>query len=534
MKDALRHRGPDDWGIQTEGPCTLVNTRLSIVDLSEFGHQPMASPDENLWITYNGEVYNAPELRQELKGYPFRSSSDTEVVLAAYQRWGEDCPTRFIGQFAFAIWDVKKQALFLARDRLGVKPLYYACHKGCFYFASEIKALLVAGVPARPEERVWATYLTHGLYDHSSDTFFHGVEELPAGCRAVTGMASVFSYGRYWDIKDESKLRLSDDEVAEQLLALLQDSLRLCLRSDVPVGLNLSTGLDSNSLLCLMLRGMGVIDLERFSMPETSSAYKDEPGLEMDFWGSLPFVMRSQEAPFGGIATVAYQALHEIIQEQGCKVVLEGQGADEILAGYAYYQSVAQEERYQDGTSHLRPGCVNEDVKALAGPHPKFPRPFDNRLDNALYRDLRYTKLPRVLRMNDHLSMAHGVELREPYLDHRLVEFCFRLPERQKIRDGLGKWLLRHAMKGRLPDPVRLAPKKGDTTPQKEWLRGPLRPYVEEVLSSKEFRERGFFDVATCQKEYNRFCKGEGGNSFWIWQWINTHLWFQTFIEGKV
>lgn len=189
---------------------------------------------------------------------------------------------------------------------------------------------------------------------------------------------------------------------------------------------------------------------------------------------------------------------------------------------------------YQDGTVYLAPEPVSPDIRRLAGGGPEFPAPFADRLTNQLYRDLRHTKLPRVLRMNDHLSMAFSRELREPYLDHRLVEFVFRLPGRQKIRNGQNKYLLRHATAGRLPERVRLAGKRPVVTPQREWLRGPLRAFVAELIHSRSFAERGLFDAARVRKAYRRFCAGEGENSFFVWQWVNTELWFRRFIDEEV
>jgi asparagine synthase (glutamine-hydrolysing) len=197
-------------------------------------------------------------------------------------------------------------------------------------------------------------------------------------------------------------------------------------------------------------------------------------------------------------------------------------------------QSGAGLNTYQDSTSHLRPQCVLTDVHKLAGRQPLFSQPFRDHLANALYRDLRYTKLPRVLRMNDRLSMAFSRELREPYLDHRVVEFMFRLPGRQKIRLGQSKYLLRYAMTGRLPDSVRLAGKRGVVTPQREWLRTILRPQVEEIINSRSFSERGLFNVEEVRATYRRFCAGDGDNAFFVWQWVNTELWFRCFVDRRL
>lgn len=590
------HRGPDDRGVfcDPSGLVGLGHNRLSVIDLSAAGRQPMANQDGSVWIVFNGEVYNYVELRRELGSYPYRSRTDTEVILAAYERWGEGCVERFIGMFAFAIWDARRGRLFCARDRLGIKPFYYARLDGLFLFASEIKALLAAGVSAEPDLATWATYLTHGLYDHGSETFFSGVRALPPGHTLVLegGRETVRAY---WDVAERAAepLVLEDGDAAAQLRGLLADAVRLRLRSDVPLGVNVSGGLDSASLM-VTLDGLveGAADLQTFTASFSDPRYDEE-----EFADRVPrrhrwarhvarlapeevaeltdSVLWHQEAPFGGIATLAYHKLHGLARECGVTVLLEGQGVDEMLAGYEYFRpyhyldllesggwrelrrevcaagggagaaarraALAAARRlragegvavYQDGTPYLAPDLVAPEVRRLAGEGPEFGAPFRERLANALYRDLRYTKLPRVLRMNDRLSMAFSRELREPYLDHRLVEFVFRLPGRQKMRAGRNKFLLRHAMEGRLPDEVRLAGKRAVVTPQREWLRGALRPWVEEIVGSRSFAERGVFDAAAVRAAYRRFCAGEGENSFFVWQWVNTELWFRRFVDG--
>ena len=274
-----------------------------------------------------------------------------------------------------------------------------------------------------------------------------------------------------------------------------------------------------------------------------------------------------QEAPFGGVATLAYHRLHQSARETGVTVLLEGQGVDELLAGYSYYlphhlldllesgrrdrvraeirasgasrrRTTEQMRRLldgraqavsQDGTAHLRPLCATPAMRELAGPPPEFERPFPDRLRNVLYRDLAHTKLPRVLRMNDRLSMASSRELREPFLDHRIVEFAFRLPGCWKVRDGSSKYVLRRAMKGRLAEAARWAPKRAVVTPQREWLAGPLAGAVEEIVGSPEFAARGLFDAKEVAAELRAFREQGSPNSFHVWQWVATELWFRRF-----
>jgi len=587
------HRGPDDQGIyvNASGQVGLGHNRLSIVDLSDAGHQPMVNHNRTLWIVFNGEIYNYPELKSELRQYPYRSRTDTEIILAAYERWGESCVEHFVGMFAFALWDERTRSLFCARDRLGIKPFHYAWHNKNFFFASEIKAILAADFPAAPNRQTWSTYLNHGIYDHDTETFFAGIYALAPG-HTLKVESGDLRIRRYWDLPSlaAEPLSFSDDEAGAQLLGLLKESIRLRLRSDVPLGVNLSGGLDSSSLMVVMdsiLPEQG--EVQTFTASFSDPKYDEQDFVEQvpcrshwsrhlqrldhqKIWSMTGEALWHQEAPFGGIATLAYHHLHRLAYECGVTVLLEGQGVDEMLAGYEYFrpyhyldlleqgrwQELRQElstsgngadwqinamrtlraggglNVYQDGTAHLQTQCILPDVRELAAKPLEFPQPFDTHLANALYRDLRYTKLPRVLRMNDRLSMAFSRELREPYLDHRLVEFLFRLPGHQKIRMGQSKFLLRHAVAGQLPDCVRNTGKRGVVTPQREWLRTVLKPQVEEILRSYSFAQRGLFDVKEVQRSYARFCAGEGENAFFIWQWINAELWWRMFIDRRV
>ena len=337
-------------------------------------------------------------------------------------------------------------------------------------FASEIKALLSAGWEVKPNWNTWAAYLINGLYDHTVETFFQGVFSLEPGSTLTLedGLVQVKSY---WDIDqiEEDDSNLPDSTYCEKLIELLTDSIKLRLRSDVPVGVNLSGGLDSGSLMAILdkVRGSGV-KIEAFTATYDNPIYDEhifaeELNTNADWdvhtcilnsskvWDNLSEIMWHQEAPFGGIATVAYHNLHRIAKNRGITVLLEGQGVDEMLAGYKYFQHeyfLDQNENsqdktaynisktYQDGSSFLSPNCLSEEIINYSDGSTTFRRPFKTNLANALYRDFKFTKLPRVLRMNDHLSMAFGRELREPYLDHRIVEFLFTIPSFLKIK----KW----------------------------------------------------------------------------------------------
>ena len=327
MVAVQHHRGPDDRGIFEDKMGLVVrHNRLSIIDLSRAGHQPMSNIDGSLWIVFNGEVYNYLELRQELSDYPYRSLTDTEVILAAYERWGEHCVEHFVGMFEFAIWDIRRQRLFCARDRLGIKPFHYAWHQGCFLFSSEIKAILAAGYPPAPDWSVWATYLKHGYYDHSSETFFEGVRVLPPG-HTLTLENNRTSIRCYWNLPAlaAEPLILEDDEAAAQLMDLFKDAVRLRLRSDVPLGVNLSGGLDSACLMVTvdqLLQTNG--NLQTFTASFDDARYDEQDFAsqvprykqwirhvqrlnEVNVWDLAWEALWHQEAPYGGIATLIDQ-----------------------------------------------------------------------------------------------------------------------------------------------------------------------------------------------------------------------------------
>ena len=550
MVAALAHRGPNGPGtyVDPDRLCGLGHNRLSIIDLSSASSQPMTDCTGSLWLAFNGEIYNYLELQQELADYPFRSRGDSETILAAYHRWGEDCVDHFIGMFAFAIWDEKRKTLFCARDRLGIKPFNYTFVDGNFLFASEVKALLAAGAEARPDWRVWASYLQEGVYDHGEGTFFAGVKSLRPG-HILTWQDGEVRTRAYWDIGPETSpaLDLSDDEAADRLKSLLCEAVGLRLRSDVPLGVNLSGGLDSAALLTFVDRSDDVgDDLNCFTSGYDDPTY-DESAFAAEVprrkhwhqhvsrldartaWSLVDPLMFQEEAPFGGIGTLAYYHLHALIRERNVTVVLEGQGMDEMFAGYAYYRRPAAPGVYQDGSSFLRPETLSPWLRAQGNDIAPLPAPFASELDNRLYQDIRHKKLPRVLRMNDRLSMAFGRELRVPFLDHRVVEFAFRLRDDQKVRGEEGKFIQRHMLRRMLPDAVASAPKRAVVTPQREWIKGPLRDDISDLIHSEGFRTCEAFDHARVVQAFDRFCQGDGDNAFFIWQWINFDSWRRTF-----
>ena len=552
--NALAHRGPDASGewVSRDGGAALGHCRLSVLDLSDAGRQPMASRDGRLWIAYNGEVYNYLELRHELGGPgAFRTGTDTEVVLAAYERWGAACLERLIGMFAFAIWDAKDRTLFAARDRYGVKPLYICQHSNSgLWLASEIKALHAAGLPREPDAQTWATYLSRGLYDHSCATFWTGVRQLAPGHYLIwtpeAGLRERCWYDPAVVVSEAGEDGRSEESVGAELLDLLRESVKLRFRADVPVGVCLSGGLDSSLLFSLIQAICGSdCDTPAFTFTCNDPRYDETPWAKEVLadtaasWhvctlspNQVPDmaieVARAQDEPFGGLPTLAMSLLHRHARQVGVTVLLDGNGLDEAWAGYAYYATahtldpssgpVQGATAVVDSTRWLQP-----ELARLADV-PTFPAPFADPVRDLQYRDIRHAKLPRAMRFADRASMMHSRELREPFLDHRIVELGLRQPLDRRIRDGEGKWLPRRAAAGLVPAGLRTASKRPLQTPQREWLRGPLREWANDWIHAAIHARPDWLNGPEVLAAWNRYSSGEGDNSFPVWQWISVGL----------
>jgi len=567
-RDLLSHRGPDDSGVfyDSKNKVALGHRRLSIIDLSSFGRQPMVSNDMRYYLVFNGEIYNYIELKKELNGfYEFKTNTDSEVIIASYVRWGNDCVKKFNGMFAFAIWDSVEKKLFCARDRVGIKPFFYHKSDRSFIFSSEIKGIL-ALISSKPKanESALFDYLYYGMYDHRDETFFKDIFSLSPGYYLEIDAKGI-RLKKYWDVgntlADET---IKESEAEEKFKELLFDSIKLMMRSDVPVGINLSSGLDSNGLFYFSKLITGV-DPNLFSMCSESKRY-DECEIINEYltveqkkrWRTCTFNQSSlfeqvqqmndiQDQPYGGIPTIAYGQLCNLSKEKDVTVLLEGQGLDEILCGYKYYEieyenDVKKEKDKKDGLSSFE---YSQDMTELIDKSLlntdffekykynkiNFKKPFDSYLLNAQYRDIRYAKLPRVLRFNDHASMNYGREIRVPYLDHRIIEFCFSLPTRFKILDSERKVLARNMMRKLMPDIIRKKEKVTFGAVQTELFRSSFKKEILELINSKSFRERPFWNHDNLSKKIKNFYKGDGENSFYIWQCVNLEFWFRKFID---
>ena len=543
----LQHRGPDASGIWKEDAIQLGHTRLSIIDLSDDANQPFVSDDERYILVFNGEIYNYKELRSELeKHFVFRTQSDTEVLLNAYRHWGKDMLERLNGMFAFAIWDKQREKLFAARDRFGVKPFYYAIYDGALYFASEIKALWAAGIPQKPDEKVWSAYFQYGSYGMPDETFWEGIKQIPGGHYMEFSPGSgAMEIGLWYDFvkRVNNFATLPYDEVKKIYEELITESIRLRFRADVPVGFNLSGGLDSSTLLAYVNLLYGGGNIEAYTFYTGDDRYDELPWVEQMVAltgnplhkvklspelapGLIEEMAYYQDEPYGGLPTVAYGNLFREARNNGTYVLLDGQGMDEQWAGYDYYSKQDAGVIQGVNKSPLRPGVLKPEFKTLAE-KPVYPQPFDDRLKNLQYRDLFFTKIPRALRFNDRASMKSSVELREPFLDYRLVEWAFVQPQEYKIRNGIRKYLLRDLVRKHLGEALSFAPKRPLQTPQREWLGDELRRFtegkIEKLLDSPV---KNWFNKDAVLREWKQYREGDRDSSFHIWQWMNTAMLF--------
>ena len=541
MLKAQAHRGPDaqqDWH---DTACSFGHNRLSIIDLSEEANQPMHSTCGRYVVVFNGEIYNYIEIKKELQNhFVFTTQSDTEVLLSAYIHWGKSFLDKLNGMFSIAIWDKEAQKLFIARDRFGVKPFYYYQDNTQLVFASEIKTIWAAGIPKNKNNKVWANYLSFGTYGLPHETFWENIFQLPAGHYAEISVNTTFKIipQKWYNFEDRIHAipRIDTNTLKEQYSALLDDAIQLRFRADVPLGMNVSGGLDSSTLIALIHKNLpSKQKIEAFTfycnndnydeLPWVKDLLKDKPYhlnkvlLEVN---SIPQLIEEssyyQDEPFGGFPTLAYSLLFKCAREKGIKVLLDGQGMDEAWAGYDYYHNNSNSLIQGTSSSPVKPEALDADFNLLANKE-FFPTPFSSKLQNLQYRDIFYTKIPRALRFNDRISMQHGTELREPFLDYRLVELAFAQPDSVKYDNGNTKWMLRQISQKLLGNTIALAPKRALQTPQREWMANELESYVQERISM--FSTFDFVNKEQVQKIWSAYKKGNQENSFYLWQWIN-------------
>jgi len=582
MSERLAHRGPDGEGSYIKGCIALAHRRLAIIDLSSDACQPMTNEDGSLWLVFNGEIYNFVELREELskRGHRFHSKSDSEVILHAYEEWGTACLTRFNGMWAFALWDERKQNLFCARDRFGIKPFYYTEAGDTFLFASEIKALLEhPDAGKNPDDEMVSTYLAWGVQDHAERTMFAGIFQLKPAHALVVRSGGCEPPFRYWDVSVNNEIGsdLDDDDVANSLRSLITDATRRHLQSDVPVGTCLSGGIDSSALTVIinnLIRDeapqnvgarqktfSAVFSDTRFDESRYIDKVVSVTGVDAErteptpgeLWNNLNRLVYIQDEPFGSLSIYAQYCVMRIAQKK-VKVVLDGQGADELLAGYLAYQGsyigglvrafhwgtalseVIGSIRHHRGffANAVRQILARKKRRDLLRCTPPAIDRYRGSLDEVLCHELTSTNLPALLHYEDRNSMAFSIESRVPYLDLHVVEYIAALPLSQKIRNGVTKVALRNATKDLIPESIRCRmDKMGFVTPEEVWMKEELRPFMLEILTSTSFKTRPYWDADAAAKDYLTFLDGKSDYSPDLWRIACTELWFRKFFDTR-
>jgi len=609
MRDVITHRGPDEEGIFIDRNVGLGHRRLSIVDVAS-GHQPMTNEDASLHITYNGEIYNHADYRESLEanGYVYQNHCDTETILHLYEEHGSACVDYLRGMFAFAIWDQRKQELFIARDRLGVKPLYYV-HRddGSLFFGSEIKAVLEAGA-VRPE--INYTVLSDYLANHATsgeETLFRGVKRLLPG-HVLTWRDGEVNVRRYWDVdftKDSADTR-DDKTYIKQWSELFRESVRLRLMADVPLGMFLSGGIDSSAIAAIM-SGMVKEPIKTFSVAfaereaneleyarlvaETYKTNHHEIVVSPEqFFDALPRLVWHEDEPLAHPSSVAlYFVSH--LASQHVKVVLTGEGSDELLAGYGRYRrtiwNLSMGRRYNKLTPSFARDALRSQIQntlptgrlrqklmrtfLVLSPELEsiyfdnfavFPTPMQQHmftretrarmheidpyvdlrrvlshtkdmslLDGLLYADIK-TYLHELLMKQDQMSMATSLESRVPFLDHKLVEFTARMPDTMKLRGQTTKYVLREAMKGVLPEKILTRSKMGFPVPIGSWFRGPFKSIIDEYVLSDRALSRGIFAPDFVRQIVALHQAGED-HAERLWSLLNFEIWQRQFFDGE-
>jgi asparagine synthase (glutamine-hydrolysing) len=596
MSESFVHRGPDDSGVYVNGQVGLGHRRLSIIDI-EGGRQPMrsATPDPIQVIVYNGEIYNYLSIRDELKtlGQNFKTQSDTEVVLAAYKQWGENCLKRLRGMFAIAIWDEGKKALFLARDRMGIKPLYYYLGHKTFVFASEVRAILASSLlHTEIEQSVLDAFLTLG-YTPCPKTMFKGIMKLMPGHSMTVESNGALKTKAYWNFNRIAPTKLSFIDAVDRLRKLLRDSVALRLMSEVPLGVFLSGGLDSSAITAIMCRVSGQ-RVKTFSvgyrgdgtLNELPYAQKiaDLFGTEhyefiltpLDFLDSIPRMVEMAEEPLVEAPAIPLYQLAKAAKPHAT-VLLSGEGSDEVFGGYALYQKMLRIERlfpllkalgclphcltpgdrfkkYVDwfssslvdryrGTSADVTNRIRHSFYSPDFLHYVHETQYMDRIFQRLFEDMsEYDVLSRLLYVDsktwlpddlllkaDKMTMAASIELRVPFLDHKLVLFASSLPASYKICNGESKFILKKLMEGILPQEIIYRKKSGFTVPTQQWFAGDLLEPAKDIIFSKRLLNTGWFQRKYLEKMFERHSNRKEDYSRRIFSLLVLYYWLDIY-----
>ncbi len=605
MCEAIRHRGPDDAGLWIDGPIGLGHRRLSIVDVAT-GHQPMQNEDGRVWITFNGEIYNHPDLRPQFEaaGHRYRTRCDTETILHAYEEAAEACVERLDGMFAFALWDTTRKRLLLARDRLGIKPLYYAITPTEVLFGSEIKAILAAGgIRPEPNRDIIPEFLAN-RFIAGDETFFQGIRKLLPGRTLSWSAEKGFEERRYWQVPRATTERRvgSLRECAMDLRERLRAAVKSHLMSDVPLGLFLSGGIDSSGLAALMaaevdrpIRTFAVgfsdpraneLAFARLAARSVRSHHSEIVVAPEEFFRALPSLVWHEDEPIAFASSVPLHFVSRLAKDH-VKVVLTGEGSDELFLGYNWYPVTAWNVALGRLYRTLAPHAVRDEIRRLThrlpsrmeryarrtflalepdirglryenfavfpvsmqkellcdpallaarDPHGLALRLYDEALGGTLerlsYVDLQ-TYLVELLMKQDQMSMAASIESRVPFLDHHLVEHVASIPARFKVSRGRTKLVLRKALEGLVPQEILTRRKMGFPVPISNWLRSTFSPIVDEFVLSERTARRGLLSANVLKRLVEQHRCGVEDHGDRLWLLVNLEIWHRMFIDGE-
>ena len=594
--DTMVHRGPDGRGIWHRDDAALGHRRLAILDLSEQGAQPMSYAKGRYWITYNGEIYNFLEIRKELeaKGYQFKSESDTEVILASFIEWREDCLQKFNGMWAFAIWDDHKKMLFLSRDRFGKKPLFYAPVPSGFAFASEMKALFPLLPQIKPNVRLIQDQDRIFQYEHTEEALIDGIKRFPAGHYGWLTAGRLTTH-RWWCTLDHL-VRVPEqyEDQVEQFRALFLDACRLRMRSDVPIGTALSGGLDSSSTISAMAH-IGRTSTENRVSKDWQHAFvacfpgtpldeqryakmvTDNLGIESSFLDIDPLKVIDKIDRYHYLfeelfitSPIPFMMIYGEMRRNGIKVTVDGHGADELFAGYFFdYVHALNDSLFNVRSSKMILDTYYDSypksslqfslppkwryflrwhgvrfAKKLLGRLPALGEdschPEWNRLDSLtkrLYESTHTSVLPTLLRNYDRYSMANGVEIRMPFMDHRIVSFAFSIPWTSKLRNAFSKSIIRDAMAPFMPHDIAYRKDKiGFNSPIINWMQGPLKPFFLDVINAESFKKCALINPLAVSRQITDVIENAGATfSMGEQAWTNLmpYLWERALLKGS-
>ena len=596
IKKSLHHRGPDNVSHYLNKNIFFVHNRLSIIDLQKRSNQPFISKDKKKILVFNGEIYNYLELKNELiknYKYNFSTTGDTEVLLSAYEAWGEECLEKLDGMFAFILYDFNKKKAFFARDRFGQKPFFYKIKSSNFYFASEVKGLIANGYNPEPNYKIWYDYLNHAATDHSRETFFKDVYQLLPGEFGTFSYQGKLEIKKWYDLSNRVPKFKENKKIKELVFETTLNSIKINSRSDVPTSLALSGGLDSTVLMSLMNNEKMLnlkphcysIDFDNsVSEKEYIDISTDYYGIkskfvnftQTDFLNSIMPTIACTESPSGGLMHLAMAKLCNQISKDQIKVVLDGTGPDEAYGGYEIHhiQYLYQKKKQQDKNFeiylqlfcqnwNIKPSDVLRKIKNLeignslsVDGYKNYDLNFLNKefiskrqyvknkfeldklneinVKDSLIQYIQKTKIPRNCRLLDRVSMQFGVEMRFPFLEHKFIEAALSIDTKAYFLNGNSKSIFRETFKKINSRKVLFRKKQTIQSPQNEWMKSNnIRDYIFDNLKSKKFKERNIFNNKNVDRILDDYMGGNKKTSFQIWQILNTELWFQIFIDKK-